>query len=260
MTTDRYDGFAPELLVESRGSLRVLTLNRTDALNATNLALHDAITNVWAVVAADPGARAIVLTGAGRAFCAGGDLAHIQAMQRDRGLRRHDMEQAAVLVRAMTGCPLPIVAAVNGPAVGLGATIAMLCDIVLMADGAYLSDPHVSIGLTAGDGGAALWPLFMSLHRAKEFLLTGDRIDAAAALELGLANRVVAGGAVLDEAVAFAERLAAQPREAVASTKRALNLHLTDAIGTILDAALEAEFATFDDAEHQQAVQRLVEG
>jgi len=257
--TGRYDGFAPELLVEERGALRVLTLNRPEALNATNLALHDAITDVWGLLAADTEVRAVVLTGAGRAFCAGGDLSHIQAMQTDPVLRRHDLEKAAVLVRAMTECPLPLVAAINGPAVGLGATLAVLCDIVLIAEGAYLSDPHVSVGLTAGDGGAALWPLFMSLSRAKEFLFTGDRIAAADAVELGLANRVVPADALMTEAVGFAERLAAQPRQALASTKRALNLHLTDAIERILAQALDAESATFDDPEHQDVVRRLTE-
>lgn len=254
-----YDGFAPELLVERRGTLRVLTLNRPDALNATNLALHDAITEVWDVLAADTQARAVVLTGAGRAFSAGGDLGHIQAMQNDPELRRHDMEQAAILVRAMTNCSLPIVAAVNGPAVGLGATLAVLCDIVLIAEAAYLCDPHVSVGLTAGDGGAALWPLFMSLHRAKEYLLTGDRIPAAEAVNLGLANRVVPGDDVLAAAITLAERLAAQPKQAVASTKRALNLHLAAAAGSILDAALAEEFKTFDDDEHRAAVRRLLD-
>jgi enoyl-CoA hydratase len=256
--TRGYDDFAPELLVERRDALRILTLNRPDALNATNLALHDAITDVWDVLAADTDARAVVLTGAGRAFSAGGDLDHIRNMQQDPELRRHDMEQAAVLVRAMTSCSLPIVAAVNGPAVGLGATLAVLCDIVLMGQTAYLCDPHVSIGLTAGDGGAALWPLFTSLHRAKEYLLTGERIPAAVAVEIGLANRVVDGD-VVGEAITVAERLATQPQQAVASTKQALNLHLTEAIGPILDAALALEFKTFDDDEHRDAVRRLLD-
>jgi enoyl-CoA hydratase len=258
--TRGYDDFAPELIVERRGPLRLLTLNRPDALNATNLALHDAITEVWDALATDADARAVVLTGAGRAFSAGGDLGHIQAMQEDAELRRHDMEQAAALVRAMTSCALPIVAAVNGPAIGLGATLAVLCDIVLIHEDAYLCDPHVSVGLTAGDGGAALWPLLMGMHRAKEFLLTGDRIPAASAVELGLANRIVAGDTdVVAEAVALAERLAAQPRQAVASTKRTLNLHLEAAIGSILDAALAEEFKTFDDDEHRAAVRQLLD-
>jgi enoyl-CoA hydratase len=257
--TRGYDDFAPELLVEARGPVRLLTLNRPEALNATNLALHDAITSVWDVLAADAEARAVVLTGAGRAFCAGGDLHHIRDMQADPELRRHDMEQAAVLVRAMLGCELPIVGAVNGAAVGLGATLAALCDVVLIAERGYLCDPHVSIGLTAGDGGAALWPLYVGLHRAKEFLLTGEKIPAALAVDLGLANRVVADDAVLADAVSLAERLAAQPRQAVASTKRTMHLHLADAIGDILDAALAEEFKTFDDDEHRAAVDRLLD-
>jgi enoyl-CoA hydratase len=256
--TDRYDGLAPELLVEVRGALRIVTMNRPDALNAVNLSLHQAVTDVWALLSADDEARAVVLTGAGRAFSAGGDLHHIQDLQGDADLRREDMVRAAAIVRGMTGCPLPVVAAVNGPAVGLGATVALLADVVLVAESAYLSDPHVSVGLTAADGGVSIWPWLAGLSRAKEYLLTGDRIDAAKAVDIGLASRVVADDAILDEAVALAERLARQPRLAVQSTKLALNQHLREAVGPVLDAALGAEERCFDEPEHQARIAKLV--
>ncbi len=155
----------------------------------------------------------------------------------------------------MVRFPLPVVAAVNGPAVGLGASVAVMCDIVYMADTAFLADPHVKVGLVAGDGGAALWPLLTSMLRAKEYLFTGARIPAAEAVSLGLANRVVDGAAVVEESVALADRLAAVPRQALQDTKRALNAHITRAIAGVLDFALAAEFITMGSEEHQRLVQ-----
>jgi enoyl-CoA hydratase len=198
--------------------------------------------------------------GAGRAFCAGGDLEHIQRMQTDLELRQHDIKMAEALVREIHGFPLPLIAAVNGPAVGLGATLAALCDIVLIADTAYLADPHVSVGLTAADGGAAFWPFHMSMHKAKEYLFTGDRIPAATAVELGLANRVVPGEDLLKEALALAERLAKQPRHALVSTKQTLHLHLRQALDEILVPGLGQELISFDDEEHQRRVALLLDG
>jgi enoyl-CoA hydratase len=251
--------FEPELLIEERGAVRIVTLNRPEAMNATNAALHDALVSVWKHLAADPGARAVVITGAGKAFSAGGDMHHLQANQRDRVLRQHELDQAGELVRQMSACPLPVVAAVNGPAVGLGANLAVLSDIVLISDKAHIADPHVGIGLTAADGGAPSWPLFMSLLKAKEYLFTGDRILPAMAVELGLANRVVPAADLMEEAVALAERLARQPQQALRSTKQALNLHLTRAISGVLEFALAEEFKSFDEPEHVALVQGFID-
>ncbi|MFE4963753.1 enoyl-CoA hydratase/isomerase family protein [Streptomyces sp. NPDC056660] len=254
------DPFAPELLLESRGPVRVVTLNRPDALNAADEALHDALVAVWGHIAADPDARAVVLTGNGRAFSAGGDMDHLHALQSDRVKRRREIEGAGALVSALVSFPLPVVAAVNGPAVGLGCSLAACSDIVLIAQSAYLADPHVSIGLTAADGGAPAWPLLMSMLRAKEYLYTGDRIPADQAVALGLANRVVADADLLDEAEKLAGRLAAQPPQALQSTKRALNMHVSRAIAGVLEYALAEEFQSFDTPEHQAVVERFRSG
>lgn len=251
---------APELLVQVHGAVRLVTLNRPEALNAADVRLHDALVDVWQQLARDDTARAVVLTGAGRAFCAGGDLEHLRRMQTDLDLRQHDIKMAEALVRELHGFPLPVIAAVNGPAVGLGATLAALCDIVLIADTAYLSDPHVSVGLTAADGGAAFWPFHMSMHKAKEYLFTGDRIPAATAVELGLANRVVPREQLLDEALALAARLAKQPRHALVTTKQALQMHLRRALDEVLVQGLSQELVSFDDEEHQAAVASLLAG
>jgi enoyl-CoA hydratase/carnithine racemase len=139
----------------------------------------------------------------------------------------------------------PLIAAVNGPAVGLGCSVAVSCDIVLIAESAFIADTHVNIGLVAGDGGAVAWPLMMSLLKAKEYLFTGDRIPAALAVELGLANRVVPDGEVMAEARKLAHRLAEQPEQALQETKRALNLHLQAAIARVAPFALSAEAESF---------------
>jgi len=246
--------FGPELLIESRGAVRIVTLNRPEALNSANERLHNGLVNVWRHIAADKDARAVVLTGAGRAFSAGGDMEHFLELHADRDARRGEIEHAAALVHEIVAFPLPVVAAVNGPAVGLGCNLAVLSDVVLIAEGAYIADPHVSVGLTAADGGAPTWPLVMSLLRAKEYLFTGDRIPADVAVSLGLANRVVPAASLLDDAVALAERFAAQPPQAIRSTKRALNLHLSRAISGILEYALGEEFQSFDTPEHQAIV------
>ncbi len=252
------DTFAPDLLIEADDAVRVVTLNRPDTLNAVSAGLHEALEHVWRHVASDPQARAIVLTGAGRAFSAGGDLDHIVAMQDDPVTRRSGLDQARRIVTEMMDCPLPVVAAVNGPAVGLGCTIAACTDIVLIADTAFMADPHVSVGLTAGDGGTAVWPLIMGMLRAKEYLLTGDRISAEQAVAFGLANRVVPAGSLMAEAMALAARLAAQPPQAVQSSKRALNMHLKRAISGVLEYALAEEAASFDTPEHRAAVARML--
>jgi enoyl-CoA hydratase len=251
--------FAPELLIEARGPVRLVTLNRPEALNATNEALHDALIEVWGHLAADPTARAVVLTGAGRAFSAGGDFEHFVELWDDREMRRKEIDGARRLLTEMLDFPLPVVAAVNGAAVGLGCNLAVCSDIVLLAESSFMSDPHVGVGLTAADGGAPTWPLLMGLLRAKEYLLTSARIPADQAVALGLANRVVPDADLLDEAVAVAEKLAAQPPQAVQSTKRALNMHMKRAIAGVLEYALAEEFASFDTPEHQELVRGFLE-
>src|SRR5699024_2286869 len=134
--------------------------------------------------------RAAVLTGAGKAFSAGGDFAYLAEIAADEGLRRKTIAHGRELVLGMARCRVPVVAAVNGPAVGLGCSLVALSDMVYMAEGAYLADPHVQVGLVAADGGPLTWSLHMSLLVAKEYALTGARISAQRACELGLANHI----------------------------------------------------------------------
>jgi enoyl-CoA hydratase len=247
----------PELLVDAVDDIRIVTLNRPDALNAVNAPLHAALVRVWRDLAADDDVAAVILTGAGRAFSAGGDLAWFAEISADRSLRERVLTEARQIYDGMVELKAPVVVAVNGPAVGLGCSLAVLGDIVLMSSTAYLADPHVSVGLVAGDGGIASWPLMTSLLRAKEYILLGDRIPAEEAERIGLANHVVAPEELMPKAIEYARRFAALPRQAVRESKRAFNLLLRDAGSRVLDFALAAENDSFLTDEHRQTIDRL---
>ena len=248
-----------ELVVEVHGAVRVVVLNRPHALNAADEALHGELARIWAELDADPEVRAIVLTGSGDAFSAGGDLDLLDRMTVDPRLRAAIMAEAVEIVRAMTSVGAPIVAAVNGPAVGLGCSLASMSDIVLVEEHAYFADPHVALGLVAADGGALTWPLLTSLLRAKEHILLGERVPAADAVALGLANRVVPRGAAREQALALAERLAALPPQSVRETKALLNRALRAAVDSWLPDAVAAETASFDEPAFRANLARMLE-
>ncbi len=235
------------LLVSVEDSVATVTLHRPESLNATNEALHRRLAEVWPELSERDDVAAIVLTGSGRAFSGGGDLDLLKRMTDDLDLRERIMAEAIDIVEAMTAVPVPIVAAVNGPAVGLGCSLAAMSDLVVMEEQAYFADPHVMLGLVAADGGALTWPLLTSLLRAKEFLLLGDRLPASQAMELGLANRVVPTGTGVEVATDLARRLAALPPQAVRETKKALNSTLRSVLSTALQPVVAAESQSFDE-------------
>ncbi|MCW2651104.1 MAG: enoyl-CoA hydratase [Mycobacterium sp.] len=241
-----------ELTVEADGPVRTVVINRVAELNCVNENLHWALANVWRQLAADKAAKVVILTGAGRAFCAGGDLRWITTFLDDPVARDESIREGAQIVEEMLRFPLPIIAAVNGAAVGLGCSIALLCDIALISEAAYLADPHVAVGLVAGDGGGALWPLLTPIMRSREYLYTGDRISAATAVELGLATRAVAPADLWSEARRLAERLAGQPAEALQGTKRIVNMYLAQVLGGALQAGFAAEVVTMQSDDHRQ--------
>jgi enoyl-CoA hydratase len=237
------------LLVEQDGPVVTLTLNNPDMRNAFLDEMHLAMREIWWELADDDSVRAVIVTGAGKAFSAGGDIPGFIKSYESPDYRRKSLRGAKRLMEAQAEFPKPVIAAINGPAVGLGANVALMSDIVFIAESAFIADTHVSIGLVCGDGGAVFWPLLMGLLRCKEYLLTGDRIPAAKAVELGLANYMVPDADLMTEARKMADKLAAQPRQAMQETKRALNLHLQDYILRAAPFALSAEgesFATDD--------------
>jgi len=244
-----------EIDVQADRALRIITLNRPDSLNSVNDALHVGLANVWTRLGDDREARAAVITGAGRAFSAGGDFAYLEELRQDADLRAKTILHGREIVLGMARCRIPVVAAVNGPAVGLGCSLVALSDIVYMKEDAYLADPHVQVGLVAADGGPLVWPLQMSLLHAKEYALTGTRISAQRAAELGLANHVVEDP--LAEALACAKKIMELPRQAVESTKRLLNIHLERAVLAVLDYANTAEDQSFQTEDFREIVTRL---
>jgi enoyl-CoA hydratase len=241
------------------GAVLRATLDHPESeLNAVDELLHGELARLFRELRRESEARAVVLTGAGRAFSAGGDFAWFPKLEDLRTLEplRRDARQ---LVWDLLDVELPIVAALNGPAVGLGASIALLCDVILAADGVHLADPHVRVGVVAGDGGTAIWPLVLGPARAKQYLLTGDPLGAAEAERLGLVNRVVPAAALEEEALAFARRLAAGAPLALRYTKLAINQGLKEAARVAFDLATALEIVTFQSEDHREALAAIRE-
>jgi enoyl-CoA hydratase len=247
------------LRVERRGHLLEVAIdNPNSELNAVDAVLHEELAALFAALRRESEARVVLLTGSKRAFCAGGDfawLAELEGLHKLEPVRRDGKQ----IVWDLLDVELPIVAALNGPAVGLGASIALLCDVIFMADTASLADPHVRVGIVAGDGGTAIWPLVLGPARAKEFLLTGDRVDAATAERLGLVNRVVPAADLMTAARAFAERLADGAPLALRYTKLAVNKWIKSAANVAFDAATALEIVTFQSDDHREALAAIRE-
>lgn len=253
MFTNRYQFIA----FERDAGVLTMRLNRPEAMNAIHGPLHTELSTVFADIAADRSVYAVVLTGEGKGFCGGGDLSWF----RDATPAQIDtlFIEARKIIMDLLEVPQPIVAAVNGHAAGLGATLALFCDVIVVADAAKISDPHVRVGVAAGDGGAVIWPLLVGPARAKEYLMTGDSLSAAEAERIGLVNRVVPQAEVLANATQIARRFAEGPRRAVEATKALVNKLIRDAANLVLDTSLALEKANFFDADHKEAIAAFAE-
>ncbi|MBK6318509.1 MAG: enoyl-CoA hydratase/isomerase family protein [Dehalococcoidia bacterium] len=243
--------------IEKEGGVAVLRLNRPERLNAVNGAMHSELMALFLDVQADPDVRAAVLTGAGRAFSAGGDFGGGSDMRSKSGLTM--MQEARRIVDNLLDCEKPIVSAVNGAAAGLGATVALLCDVVVASRNARIGDPHVKMGITAGDGGAVIWPLLIGVNRAKYMLMSGDLIPAEEAFAMGLVNKVVDEGEALNEALAIARKLAAGAPYAVQTSKTAVNKFIKAVSNMVLPYSLAVEEVSMRTADHREAVQAFQE-
>lgn len=239
---------------ERQGDVLIATIDRPDSdLNAVDANLHHDLTHFFSDLKKEKSVRSVVLTGSGAVFSAGGDFNWFPELQDESKLSAlHD--DARSLIHDMLDVDLPIVAAVNGPAIGLGASIALLCDIVIMSEGASFADPHVRVGIVAGDGGTVAWPLALGPMLAKRFLLTGDAVDASEAVRLGLAVAAVPEPDLMSTALEYAERLAAGAPLAIQYTKRAVNAWVKQAATVSFDLATELEIETFRSRDHLEAL------
>jgi len=247
------------LQLERAGSVLCVTIDHPDNdLNAVDALLHGELTSLFRELKREDTARAVLLTGRGRAFSAGGSFDWFPQLRTTQALDRLRRD-AKQMIWDLLDVEIPIVAALNGPAVGLGASIALLSDIVFMAEGATISDPHVRVGIVAGDGGTAIWPLLIGPARAKQYLLTGDALEAAEAERIGLVNKVVPARRLQEEALAFAQRLAEGAPLAVRYTKSAMNKLIKDALNTAFDTSTALELFTFGSADHAEALAAIKE-
>ena len=207
----------------ARPGVLLITIDRPDVLNAANERLHRELSEIWAVVDADDAVAVSVITGAGRAFSAGGDLAMVEQMTDDHGAVVEQWRDANAVVEEILVSVKPIVSAINGVAVGAGLAVALLADVSIIAESARLSDGHARLGVAAGDHAALIWPLLCGMAKAKYYLMTADFVTGPEAERIGLVTRCVPDEEVVTEALAVAERLAQGSRTAIQWTKRALN-------------------------------------
>jgi enoyl-CoA hydratase len=249
--------------VEKAERVATVTLNRPDRLNAVNPGLHHELMTIWNDLAEDREVNAIILTGAGRAFCAGGDVKGMAsgtlASASGNKAERITAAEGRRIVQNMLDVEQPIIGAINGDAVGLGATIALLCDIIVASEKARFADTHVKVGVVAGDGGAVIWPLLIGPARAKEFLMRGHFVNGADAFKMGMVNYAVAPEQVMAKARELAQELADGPTYAIRWSKLAVNKWLKQQTNLILDASLAYEMVTFTTEDHREAARAFVE-
>lgn len=247
------------LKFESRNTVLTVTMDHPDSpLNAVDARLHAELDRLFEQLRRDTDHRAIVLTGRRGAFSAGGDYRWFPELA-DPLVREEVRRAGKRIIWNLLDIEIPVVAAVGGPAMGLGATLALCCDAVFMAEDTVLGDPHIKVGLVAGDGGTAIWPALVGPMLAKRFLLTGDSIGAHDARSMGLVSHVVSSDHVVDEAVVFAENLAAGAPLALRYTKSAINTALKQRFAEAFDVALAYETVTMGSADHQEAVAAIID-
>ncbi|MEM9513525.1 MAG: enoyl-CoA hydratase/isomerase family protein [Actinomycetota bacterium] len=222
----------------------LITLDDPDRLNATGEHMHKQLSRVFRTVDDDPLTRAVVITGAGRAFSAGGDLEWVEQQIGDYDQTLAVMREASDLVRTMIDCDTPIISAINGVAVGAGLAVALLADISVMNESARLTDGHIRLGVAAGDHAAVIWPLLCGMAKAKYYLMTAEFIDGVEAERIGLVTMALPADDVVPKALAIAASLAAGPATAIQFTKRSLNLWLRDAMPAF-EASLAYEMLNF---------------
>jgi enoyl-CoA hydratase len=243
------------LRIAREGPVLRVALNAPDKLNAIDFAMECELLRLFQDLRRDRDTTVVVLTGEGRAFSAGGDLQHNLRLIGDLPMIKQEFDLARRFVNTLLDVEQPVIARIHGDAVGLGATLALLCDVTIMAESARIGDPHVRVGLVAGDGGAVAWPLLVGYARAKRYLLGGELLTAAEAERIGLVTFCVPA-AELDATVErWEQRFGASARNALQWTKATLNLGLKAQAAQVLDAGLAYELVSLQSADHREAIE-----
>jgi enoyl-CoA hydratase len=251
MSYDRYK----ELRIEQDGNILTITINRPETKNAINQALHEEFSLIFDEVDRDDSVDVVILAGSGGAFCAGGDLKWLLSLHGDVAATSIGIRRDRKIQNAMLDLEKPIIAKVDGPAIGLGCSLALYCDFVYASDHSVFADPHVSVGLVAGDGGAVMWPQLIGYARARRYLLTGDSIPAPEAAAMGLITESVPADA-LDETVAkMARRLARGATHSIKWTKASINAGLKVTANAVIDRAAAFENVTQLLDDHRIALE-----
>jgi enoyl-CoA hydratase len=240
----------------------IATLNRPERLNAVNGRMHTELSTITRDFDDDREANVLLLTGEGRAFSAGGDFSGGGPPKAEGAPKRQPgnmMLEARRIVDNLLECRKPIVSAVNGYAMGLGATVALLCDVVVAGRSAVFADTHVKMGIGAGDGGQVIWPFLMGVNRAKYYLMTGDRLSGEEAERLGLVNFLVEDDELLPKATEVATKLAKGPIQAIIASKVPINQWLRAQSAQILPLSLTMEDANMHTADAKEAQRAFVE-
>jgi len=260
MTTD-YSRYR-HLLIQRNEGIATLTLNQPDNRNAIHAEMHAELEHVFLDLQSDKEVNVIVLTGAGKIFSAGGDIKRmVNRYGTDEGWQFAIDTPASTkrLFQNILEVEKPIIAAINGDAVGLGATLALFADSTVIAETAKFGDSHVKVGLVAGDGGAVIWPILVGPNRAKEFLMRGKLMNGKEAQAMGLLNHAVPAEQVLEAAMEIARELNALPPLAVRWTKLSVNRMLRQNMLLILDASMSLEHETMHMEDHREATKAFKE-
>lgn len=248
-----------QLSVQRDGRLLTLTLDRPDQHNTVNGAMHSELARIFADIAMDNEADVVIITGAGSAFSAGGDLGWMQSLLEGPVGMADIAIEGKRLITSLLDLEKPIICRLNGDAIGLGATLALFCDIIIANENARIGDPHVRVGLVAGDGGAIIWPHLIGAARAKEYLMTGDLLTAKDAAAMGLINRAVPPEQLDAEVARMTGKLLRGAQHAIRWTKLSVNLGLRQTMTAVLDASLGYEVASSFLPAHREGVTAFLE-
>jgi enoyl-CoA hydratase len=238
------------------------TLNRPESRNALDVVMHDELTKLFGFLADDPEVKVVLLCGAGGNFSIGADYKVMESNNDAGGYPDGHpglMIGSAAIIRNLMAVRQPIVAAVRGYALGIGATLALCADIVYAAVDSHIGDPHVKAGMVAGDGGAFLWPALVGTHRAKEYLMTGKLASGVEAERIGLVNYALPDDEVMPAALAMAIELASGPSVAIQFNKRLVNKDIEARINQVFDLSLALEALTLETTDHREAVSAFLQ-